>query len=98
MRKFFLATSIAVLALSSCKEDTTDYYVEPDNIATQNSYDDQAIEKFLSNHYLDDLGNLTSLDFHSNAEPSLSILGSSTFILLGPLEPSTFFSYSTTPS
>lgn len=60
MRKFFLATSIAVLALSSCKEDTTEYYVEPDNIATQNSYDDQAIEKFLSNHYLDDLGNLTS--------------------------------------
>lgn len=67
MRKFFLATSLVLLTISSCKEDTTQYYVEPGDIATQNSYDDQSIEKFLANNYLDDLGNIKAF---SASDPS----------------------------
>lgn len=67
MRKFFLATSLAWLAFSSCKEDTTNYYVEPGDIATQNSFDDQSIDKFLAANYLDDLGNIKAF---SATDPS----------------------------
>jgi hypothetical protein len=38
-----------------------------------------------------------SVSGHFNASPSLFTIGSSTFILLGPLDPNTFVSYYTTP-
>ena len=74
MRKFFLATSLALIAFSSCKEDTTQYYVEPSDIATQNSYDNQAIEKFLSENYLDDLGNIKAFSSTDTSDDNYTSL------------------------
>lgn len=59
MKKIFLYSTAIVLALSSCrKDDETATYTEPEDIAVQNSYDDQAIQKFLDTNYLDNLGNI----------------------------------------
>lgn len=61
MKKIFLYSALASLTLFSCRKDDP-AYKEPEDIATQNSYDDQAIQKFLHKHYLDDLGNIKIFD------------------------------------
>lgn len=67
-----------MLLFSSCKtDDTSEAYVEPENIETQNAYDDEAIQKFLSDNYLDNLGNIKSYSSTTTADdnyPSLATL------------------------
>ena len=50
------------LCFSACKKDDDDVvtYVEPEDITTQNTYDDQSIQKFLNDNYLDAQGNIKS--------------------------------------
>ncbi len=72
MKKFLLYTALAALTFTtSCRKDE----VEVVEISTQNTYDDQAAARFLTEHYLDDQGNLlqysaTSTD--DDNEPSLA--------------------------
>ncbi len=59
MKKIFLYILVGTLALSSCKkDDEIETYKEPENIAVQNDYDDQAIQKFMTDHYFDTQGNI----------------------------------------
>ncbi|MBW8524163.1 hypothetical protein K0U91_02890 [Chryseobacterium chendengshani] len=62
MKKIFLYILAGSLCFSACKKDDDEVatYVEPENIATQNTYDDQAIQKFLNDNYLDAQGNIKS--------------------------------------
>lgn len=59
MKKILFSFAILTLALSSCKNDSTEFE-EPVVLdsPTQNSYDDLAITKFLDEHYLDERGNI----------------------------------------
>ncbi|RCU44834.1 hypothetical protein EIZ47_01050 [Chryseobacterium lacus] len=56
MKKLFLYSCLVLAAVSCRKEDDEEPYKEPENIETQNAYDDQAIQKYLEGHYLDDRG------------------------------------------
>ena len=62
MKKIFLCLAVCTLALNSCEDDN--YYnnnqetLPKVSIETRNSYDDQAITKYLNDYYLDDKGNL----------------------------------------
>lgn len=59
MRKIFLYSTAAFLALSSCREEESVMEIkEPETLELQNSYDDQAIQKYMAAHYLDTLGNI----------------------------------------
>ncbi|TZF94212.1 hypothetical protein FW781_16470 [Chryseobacterium panacisoli] len=59
MKKIFLYILAGSLCFSACKkDDETSPYVEPEDIATQNTYDDQAIKKFMDENYLDTQGNI----------------------------------------
>ncbi len=78
MKKIFLYSTVAILAFSSCrKDDTPETYKEPEDINVQNSYDDQAIVKFLDKNYLDALGNIKAFsdtDTSDDNYPKLSQL------------------------
>lgn len=54
------ALTFGALSINSCKEDTVvnPQYQDAVDIATQNSYDDAAAEKFLQKNYLDAKGNI----------------------------------------
>ena len=60
MKKILLYSTALLLALSSCRkeDEPTETYKEPETLEVQNSYDDQAIQKFLTAHYLDTQGNI----------------------------------------
>ncbi|REC74972.1 hypothetical protein DRF60_16445 [Chryseobacterium elymi] len=59
MKKIFLYILAGSLCFSACKkDDEVETYKEPEDIAVQNSYDDQAIKKFMSENYLDAQGNI----------------------------------------
>ena len=61
MKKILLYSTVALFALTSCRkeeDDPTDTYTEPETVQVQNSYYDQAIQKFLTAHYLDALGSI----------------------------------------
>lgn len=60
MKKIFLYILAGSLCFSACKkdDDAPEPYREPEDIATQNSYDDQAIKKFMDENYLDVQGNI----------------------------------------
>ncbi len=61
MKKIFLYILVGTLALNSCKkDDEIETYKEPEDISVQNSYDDEAIMKFVENHYFDVQGNIKS--------------------------------------
>ena len=63
MKKIFLYLLAGSLCFSACKkDDEVETYVEPEDINVQNSYDDEAIAKFLDNNYLDSQGNITAFD------------------------------------
>jgi hypothetical protein len=63
MKKFFLFSIILLTTLSSCRKDeVAPSYKEPDDIATQNYYDDEAAKKFLTENYLDAQGNVKAFD------------------------------------
>jgi len=60
MKKIFLYILAGSLCFTACKKDDDDAatYVEPEDIAVQNTYDDQSILKFLDQNYLDTQGNI----------------------------------------
>lgn len=59
MKKIFLYILAGSLCFSACKkDDEVETYKEPEDITVQNSYDDQAIQKFMDENYLDAQGNI----------------------------------------
>ncbi|MDR6460806.1 hypothetical protein J2786_003940 [Chryseobacterium vietnamense] len=78
MKKIFLYILAGSLCFTACKkDDDTSPYVEPEDIATQNTYDDQAIKKFMDENYLDAQGNIkafSSTDTSDDNEKKLSEL------------------------
>ncbi|SFI08648.1 hypothetical protein [Halpernia frigidisoli] len=60
MKKIIFSFAIISLALSSCKNDSTETPVTATvyDAATQNKYDDQAAVKFLNDYFLDARGNI----------------------------------------
>ncbi|ASW74602.1 hypothetical protein IQ37_04310 [Chryseobacterium piperi] len=59
MKKIFLYILAGSLCFSACKkDDDPQTFVEPDDVAVRNTYDDQAIQKFLNDNYLDSQGNI----------------------------------------
>lgn len=59
MKKIFLYILAGSLCFSACKkDDEAQTFVEPDDVAVRNTYDDQAIQKFLNDNYLDTQGNI----------------------------------------
>ena len=78
MKKIFLYILAGSLCFSACKkDDDVSTYVEPEDVATQNSYDDQAIKKFMDENYLDAQGNIkafSSTDTADDNEKKLSEL------------------------
>ncbi len=67
MKKLFLYSCLVLAAVACRKEDDVETYKEPDNIETQNAYDDQAIQKYMETHYLDDRGIIVPF---SDSDPS----------------------------
>lgn len=78
MKKIFLYILAGSLCFSACKkDDEVETFVEPDDIAVRNSYDDQAIQKFMDENYLDSQGNIkafSSTDTIDDNEKKLSEL------------------------
>lgn len=76
MKKIFLIFSaFTILLLSSCRSDsTTTTTTTTVDIATQNSYDDQAILQFLLDHYLDSKGNIKAYSDVASTNPSLATM------------------------
>lgn len=83
MKKIFLYILAGSLCFSACKKDDDgpEPYREPEDIATQNSYDDKAIEKFMDENYLDAQGNIkpfSATDTADDHELKLSALSPKT--------------------
>lgn len=79
MKKIFFYIFALTLALNSCRKDEVEgpTYEEPEDINTRNTMDDQAIQKYLANNYLDNLGNIkafSSTDDSDDNYPSLAAL------------------------
>ncbi|KFF27290.1 hypothetical protein SAMN02787073_1537 [Chryseobacterium vrystaatense] len=78
MKKIFLYILAGSLCFSACKkDDEVETYKEPEDIAVQNSYDDQAIKKFMNDNYLDAQGNIktfSTTDTSDDNEKKLSDL------------------------
>lgn len=78
MKKIFLYILAGSLCFTACKkDDEVETFVEPDDIAVRNSYDDQAIQKFMNDNYLDSQGNIkafSSTDTSDDNEKKLSEL------------------------
>lgn len=60
MKKIFLYILAGSLCFTACKKDGDDVatFTEPEDVATRNSYDEQAIQKFMDDNYLDTQGNI----------------------------------------
>lgn len=78
MKKIFLYILAGTLCFTACKkDDQVETFVEPDDVAVRNSYDDQAIQKFMNDNYLDVQGNIkafSSTDASDDNEKKLSEL------------------------
>lgn len=78
MKKIFLYILAGALCFTACKkDDEVEKSVEPDDVAVRNSYDDQAIQKFMNDNYLDVQGNIkafSSTDASDDNEKKLSEL------------------------
>jgi len=70
MKKIFLYILAGSLCFSACKKDDDEVatFVEPDDIAIRNSYDDQAIQKFMDENYLDVQGNIKTFSATDTAD------------------------------
>ncbi|SHK91485.1 hypothetical protein [Chryseobacterium polytrichastri] len=69
MKKIFLYILTGSLCFSACKkDDDAATYVEPSDIAVQNAYDDQSIDKFLDANYLDTQGNIKAFSATDTAD------------------------------
>ncbi len=82
MKKIFLYILAGSVCFSACKkDDEDDSFVEPTDINVRNSYDEQAIQKFMNNNYLDSQGNIkafSSTDASDDNEKKLSDLSPQT--------------------
>ncbi|MDQ1095051.1 MULTISPECIES: hypothetical protein [Chryseobacterium] len=59
MKKIFLYILAGSLCFSACKkDDEAETFVEPEDVSVRNSYDEQAIQKFMDDNYLDTQGNI----------------------------------------
>lgn len=78
MKKIFLYILAGTLCFTACKkDDQVETFVEPDDVAVRNSYDDQAIQKFMNDNYLDAQGNIkafSSTDTSDDNQKKLSEL------------------------
>ena len=78
MKKIFLYILAGSLCFTACKkDDEVETFKEPEDINVRNSYDDQAIQKFMDNNYLDAQGNIkafSSTDTSDDNEKKLSQL------------------------
>lgn len=78
MKKIFLYILAGSLGFTACKrDDVPDTYQEPEDINVQNTYDDQAISKFMDENYLDAQGNIkafSTTDTSDDNEKKLSDL------------------------
>ncbi|BEV06117.1 hypothetical protein [Chryseobacterium gambrini] len=78
MKKIFLYILAGSLCFTACKkDDEVETFVEPEDISVRNSYDDQAIQKFMDGNYLDSQGNIkafSSTDTSDDNEKKLSEL------------------------
>lgn len=78
MKKIFLYILAGSLCFTACKkDDEVETFVEPEDISVRNSYDDQAIQKFMNDNYLDSQGNIkafSSTDTSDDNEKKLSEL------------------------
>lgn len=69
MKKIFLYILAGSLCFSACKkDDDVVTYVEPEDIAVQNTYDNQSIDKFLDANYLDAQGNIKAFSATDTAD------------------------------
>lgn len=82
MKKIFLYILAGSLCFAACKkDDEVETFVEPEDINVRNSYDEQAIQKFMDNNYLDSQGNIkafSSTDASDDNEKKLSQLNPQT--------------------
>lgn len=75
MKKIFLFLAFTSLAITSCNKDDDTTSTDEVSIETQNTYDDQAIQKFLNDNYVDDRGNIVAFsdtDASYDNKPKLS--------------------------
>lgn len=70
---YFFVISI-LLSAFSCRKDSSTTTTATVDIATQNSYDDQAIQKYLTDHYFDNKGNVVAYSDVASTNPSLATL------------------------
>lgn len=69
MKKIFLYVLAGSLCFSACKkDDEVETYKEPEDINLQNTYDNEAIQKFLENNYLDAKGNIKPFSSTDSAD------------------------------
>ncbi|WP_027386640.1 type 2 periplasmic-binding domain-containing protein [Chryseobacterium gregarium] len=70
MKKIFLYILAGSLCFSACKKDDDEVatFVEPDDIGVRNSYDDQAIQKYMDDNYLDVQGNIKAFSSTDTAD------------------------------
>ena len=69
MKKIFLYILAGSLCFSACKkDDDVVTFTEPEDIAVRNSYDDQAIQKFMDENYLDTQGNIKAFSSTDTAD------------------------------
>lgn len=81
MKKIFLYILAGSLCFAACKkDDEVETFVEPEDINVRNSYDQQAIQKFMDNNYLDTQGNIKAFtsDAADDNEKKLSQLSPQT--------------------
>lgn len=78
MKKIFLYILAGSLCFSACKkDDEVETFTEPEDINVRNTYDEQAIQKFMDNNYLDAQGNIkafSSTDASDDNQKKLSEL------------------------
>lgn len=78
MKKIFSYILAGSLCFSACKkDDEVETFVEPTDVNVRNTYDEQAIQKFMDNNYLDTQGNIkafSSTDDTDDNYPKLSEL------------------------
>lgn len=74
MKRTVLYMALASMALVSCRDDEKVEQIKEVSIETQNSYDDQAIAKYLDTHYLDAKGNIKQLSETDTQNTKLSDL------------------------
>ncbi|CAD7800936.1 hypothetical protein CHRY9390_00705 [Chryseobacterium aquaeductus] len=76
MKKIFLYILAGSLCFSACKKDDDDVvaFIEPENIEVRNTYDEQAIQKFMDNNYLDTQGNIKAFSSTDAADDNFKKL------------------------